>query len=117
MNVPPRPGDTATSASASVTSGPNFTSIAPVANSEAWTVVVCVESKPRTPHQVTVNASAAASTKTRPPVDGSRSAKNGATRGGPPRRRAKPRVVDVASASSNVRLPSELTNTEVNERP
>ena len=117
MKLLPRPGDTATSASVSVTSGPNFTSIAPVANSDACTVVVCVESKPRTPHQVTVNASLAASTKTRPPVDGSRSAKNGATRGGPPSRRAKPRVVDVASASSKVRLPSELTNTDVNERP
>ena len=89
----------------------------PEGRSAACTVVVCVESKPRTPHQVTVSASALACTKTRPPVEGSRSAKNGAMRGGPPRRRAKPRVVEAESASSKVRLPSELTKSAVNERP
>ena len=83
----------------------------PVGSSVACTVIERVDSKPRTPHQVTTNASDADATYTPPAADGSRSAKNGAMRGGPPSRRAKPRVDDAVSASSKVRLPSELTNT------
>ena len=73
-----------------------------------------VESKPRTLHQVTVYASAAALTKTLPtPVDGSRSAKNGAMRGGPVTRRPMLRSVLALSSSTRVMLPSELTNAAV----
>jgi hypothetical protein len=43
-------------------------------------------------------------------VDGSRSEKNGATRGGPVRNRETLRSVLAVSACSNVMLPSELRN-------
>ena len=73
--------------------------------------VVRVDSKPRTPHHVTVYWSAAAFAKTRPsPVLGSRSARNGAIRGGPVSNRATLRSVLARSSSSKVMLPSELTN-------
>ena len=68
--------------------------------------------EPRTPHHVTVlHRSAAAFAKTRPsPVLGSRSARNGAIRGGPVSSRATLRSVLAWSSSSKVTLPSELTN-------
>ena len=91
--------------------------MAPFANSTACTVTVCGRSKPGTAHHVTVVASAALSKKTSPPADGSRSAKNGAIRGAPDASRSSPRSVDALSPSSNVRLPSELTNSDVKRRP
>ena len=63
---------------------PNWTSTSPLGSRLACTVTVSSCRTPRTAHKVTVNASAAFCTKTRPsPVEGSRSAKKGATRGGP----------------------------------
>ena len=111
-----RPGDSATMLSRR-SAAPNRNSIAPFANSTACTVIVCGSPKPGTAHQVIVTASGALSKNMRPPADGSRSAKNGAIRGAPEARRSSPRVVDALSASSNVRLPSELTNSEVKRRP
>ena len=66
--------------------------MAPFENSTACTVTVCGSSKPGTAHHVIVVASGALSKKTRPPADGSRSAKNGAIRGAPEARRSSPRV-------------------------
>ena len=86
----------------------------PFGRSVGCIVTVRVTSNPRTEHHVTVYRSEAAFTKIRPvPVDGSRSARNGDTRGGPVRRRATLRSVLDLSASSNVMLPSELTNAAV----
>ena len=111
-----RPGDSATMPSPR-SAAPKRNSMAPFENSTACAVIVCGRSKPGTAHQVTVVASGALSKKTRPPADGSRSAKKGAIRGAPEARRPRPRAVDALSASSNVRLPSELTNSDVKRRP
>ena len=89
----------------------------PFGSSAAWAVTVSGSSKPGTAHHVIVIAAAALSTNTRPPADGSRSAKNGAIRGAPAARRARLRAVDALSASPNVRLPSELTNSDEKLRP
>jgi hypothetical protein len=76
-----------------------------------------VESKTRTLHQVTVNASAAERRKIVPPAVGSRSAKNGATRAWPASSRLTLRAVLALSASPKVMLPSELTKAFVWDRP
>ena len=75
------------------------------------------ESNSGTAHQVTVTAPAPAAANTAPPADGSRSARKGAMRGGPVSSREMLREVLASSPSSNVRLPSELTNAPVWTRP
>jgi hypothetical protein len=92
-------------------------SIEPPARRLAWAVTFPVASKSGTSHHVTVNASEAAPTKIPPPFAGSRSAKNGATRGAPARTRPSERASVATSPSPKVRLPSELTNAEVREAP
>src|SRR4029453_899301 len=117
-NWPVRPGERPTTALRSPMPLPKWTSIDPSGRRTAWTVTVWVTSKPRTPHQVTVVASDDACRKTRPlPVDGSRSAKNGATRGGPVRNRDTLRSELAVSLSPNVMLPSEFTNACVCDVP
>ena len=113
VKSPVRPGETPTMASVSADGRRTSSRWCRRAAASPAVVTVRVESKPRTPHQVTVYWSAAALTKTRPPVLGSRSARNGATRGGPVSSRATLRSVLARSSSSNVMLPSELTNAVV----
>src|SRR4051794_21016412 len=79
-----RPGEIPITESGRVIVSPYFISTSPLGNSVVCTVTVRAESNPRTPHQVTVYWSGAAFTNTFPvPAVGSRSAKKGATRGGP----------------------------------
>src|SRR4029078_13296201 len=118
VKMPVWPGDRATIESPMLIVSPYFSSTLPSGSSVAWVVTTRVESKPRTLHQVTVYWSAAALTKIFPvPCVGSRSAKNGATRGGPVRRRAMLRSVLDLSSSPKVMLPSELTNAAVCPTP
>ena len=108
------PGEIPTIDSAILVASSNFISTLPSGSSVVWTLTVRVESKPRTLHQVTVYWSAAALTKILPePVVGSRSAKNGAMRGGPVTIRPRLRSVLALSSSPNVMLPSELTKAAV----
>ena len=92
----------------------NFISTLPSGRSVACAVTDRVESNARTPHQVTVYWSDAAFTKILPlPVVGSRSAKNGATRGGPASILARLRSLLLLSSSPRVMLPSEFTKAAV----
>src|SRR5262249_12471776 len=94
VKSPVCPGESATTASVRLMLSPYLNSTLPSGKSVACVVTVRCESKPRTPHQVTVYWSVAAFTKTLPTdCDGSRSAKNGATGAGPVRRRATLRSV------------------------
>ena len=94
-----------------------FTSTEPSGSRLAWVVTVEDESKPCTEHQVTVSASGPDATNMPPPTEGSRSAKNGATRGAPESRRASPRSSVEVSPWPNVMFPSEFTKAAVCEPP
>src|SRR5512138_2288502 len=80
-----RPGEIAAIPSSAVNIDPPayFISIEPSGRSVVWNVARRGESKTRTLHHVTVKPSAADRRKILPPVEGSRSAKKGATRPGP----------------------------------
>ena len=115
VKSPVCPGERPTTASPSVTVAVLELDAA-VGSRVACAVTPRCESKPWTPHQVTVYWSEAAFTKILPPAVGSRSARNGATRGGPVSSRDTSRSVLAWSASPNVMLPSELTNAAVCDR-
>ena len=91
--------------------------MAPLENSAACTLIVCGSPKPGTAHHVMVIASGALSRKTRPPADGSRSAKNGAIRGAPDASRAEAarggRVVGLLERQVAV----GVQNSDVKRRP
>ena len=111
------PGESATIASLSVVAESKRISTLPPGKSVACAVTRPVLSKSGTLHHVTVKALAAELTKIPPPFAGSRSAKKSAARGGPLKTRPSERSVLASSPRVKLRLPSELTNTELRAAP
>src|SRR4029079_12194221 len=89
-------------------------SIDPSLASRNWTLTrLEVLSNSGTSHQVMTSASPSVRRNTPAPFDGSRSAKIGATRGGPVRNRATFRSVLAWSSETKLTLPSELRKASV----